>query len=261
VSEARSRPLVGITTSEVRQAHSVSRTPQSEPPRRELALGVLYPGAVEEAGGAPVVVPPLGVESVDSVLDSLDGLCLSGGPDLDPAAYGETAHPNVGPTEPDADRFELALTRAAWERGTPILAICRGAQALNVARGGTLIQHLPDVEGTLAHRQSEPGDMPAHQVELDPESLAAEVLGATNLAVNTYHHQAIRELGAGLRAVAWAPDGVIEVVEAADHPFCIGVQWHAEAMSARPADRRLFRAFVEAAARAGAVATGKRQVA
>ena len=253
------RPLIGITTSEVRQAHTVSRTPYSEPPRREIALGLIYPRAIEEAGGAPVVLPPLGVESVGSLLDALDGLCLSGGPDLDPATYGQRPHPSLGPTEPEVDRFELALTQAAWERGTPILAICRGEQALNVARGGTLVQHLPDVEGTIPHRQAEPGDMPSHTVAVEAGSLVARTIGTTGLAVNTFHHQAIDELGAGLEIVARAPDGVIEAIEAPSHPFCIGVQWHSETMSARAADRRLFSAFVQAAA--GAEAARERRAA
>ena len=251
MSRRDGRPLIGITTSELREARSIHRTPQSEPPRREIALGLLYAQAIEEASGVAVVLPPHGVNSIETMLERIDGLCLSGGPDLDPATYGEEPHPKLGPTEPEVDAFELALTRAAFERGTPIVAICRGAQALNVARGGTLIQHLPDVEGAIDHRQRTPGSRPSHPVEIEDGSLAARVLGATELTVNTFHHQAAADLGAGLRAVGWSPDGIVEAIEAPDHPFCLGVQWHAETMSAPDADRRLFRAFVEAAAGAG----------
>ena len=245
-------PLVGITTSELRDARSIHRTPQSEPPRRELALGMLYARAVEAAGGLPVVIPPLDPDDIQALLDRLDALCLSGGPDLDPATYGAAAHPKLGPTEPEVDAFELALTRAACERAMPILAICRGAQALNVARGGTLIQHLPDVEGLLDHRQRTPGNRPAHDVRVAENSLVARILGVEELAVNTFHHQAVADLGAGLRASAWAPDGVIEAIESDDGAFCLGVQWHAETMSAPQYDERLFSALVDAANQAPA---------
>lgn len=255
------RPLIGVTTSEIRQAHSISRTPQSEPPRRELALGVAYTDAVEAAGGAPVVVPPLHASAITTLLDRLDGLCLSGGPDLDPATYGERPHPRLGPTEPNADAFELELTRQAFARGMPILAICRGEQALNVALGGSLHQHLPDIEGTLDHRQEGPGGYPAHAVRLDDESRTATALGAAELRVNSFHHQAIREVAPALQAVGWSPDGIVEAVEAPNQSFCMGVQWHAEAMSAGDSDRRLFSAFVEAAIRARAAGVGSRSAA
>ena len=125
-------------------AESVQQTPQGEPARREMALGMKYTGAIEAAGGLPVVLPPLGLDAIRPLLARLSAVCLSGGPDLDPAAYAAQPHPELGPTEPELDRFELELAREAWERGLPVLAICRGAQALNVARGGTLHQHVPD---------------------------------------------------------------------------------------------------------------------
>ena len=131
-AELTGRPLIGVTTSEVRVAEKVDQTPEGEPPRREMALGLRYASAIEAAGGLPVVLPPLSLAAVEPLLDRLSGLCLSGGPDLDPTAYSERRHPRLGPTEPQLDRFELGLARAADARGLPLLAICRGAQALNV---------------------------------------------------------------------------------------------------------------------------------
>jgi putative glutamine amidotransferase len=186
---------------------------------------------------------------VEPLLDTLAGICLSGGPDLDPGAYDDRRHPELGPIEPELDRFELALARAADQRGLPILAICRGAQALNVARGGTLYQHLPDRPGTtIAHRQGQPGERPTHTVEIAPGSLLASVLGRTRARVNSFHHQGVRRLGAGLRATAWAPDGVIEGIEAPSREFLLGVQWHAETLAARREHAALFEALVNAAA-------------
>src|SRR3954451_16731974 len=138
-------PLIGVTTSEVRTAESVNPTPEGEPPRREMALGLTYLKALEPAVPPPVVTPPLDLEAIEPLLDRFDGICLSGGPDLDPSGYGAEPHPELGPTEPDLDRFELAVARRADAREIPILAICRGTQALNVVRGGALYQHLPEI--------------------------------------------------------------------------------------------------------------------
>ena len=243
------RPLIGVTTSEVRLAESVEPTPQGEPPRREMALGLTYLRAIEAAGGLPVVMPPLHIEAVEPLLDRLAGICLSGGPDLDPAAYDERRHPKLGPVEPELDFFELEVARRADARGIPILAICRGLQALNVARGGTLHQHLPDRPGTtLKHRQSAAGDRVTHSVEISPGSLLHRVMRRRRARVNSFHHQAINRLGSGLRAVAWSTDGVIEGVEAPARPFVLGVQWHAETITARPENAALFSALVEASA-------------
>ena len=155
-----SRPLIGVTTSEVRHAETVEPTPEGEPPRHEMALGLTYLRAIEAAGGLPVVIPPLHLDAIEPLLDRLSGICLSGGPDLDPVAYGQKPDEHLGPTEPDLDRFELAIASAADQREIPLLAICRGTQALNIVRGGTLVQHLPDVEREepVQHRQRIPGD-------------------------------------------------------------------------------------------------------
>ena len=249
-----SPPLIGVTTSEVRLAEQVEQTPQGEPPRREMALGMTYLKAIEAAGGLPVVMPPLELDAVEPLLDRLDGVCLSGGPDLDPDAYDDRRHPELGPVEPELDRFELALARVADARGLPILALCRGAQALNVARGGTLHQHLPDRPGTrIAHRQRRPGDQTTHSVDIAPGSMLARVMRRTRARVNSFHHQGVRRLGGGLRATAWAPDGVIEGIEAPARPFVLGVQWHAETLTARGEHAALFEALVRAAAPAGAL--------
>ena len=246
------RPLIGVTTSEVRLAESVEPTPQGEPPRREMALGLTYLRAIEAAGGIPVVMPPLHIEAVEPLLDRLAGICLSGGPDLDPAAYDERRHPKLGPVEPELDFFELEVARRADARGIPILAICRGLQALNVARGGTLHQHLPDRPGTtLKHRQSAAGEMVTHSVEITPGSLLHRVMRRRRARVNSFHHQATNRLGSGLRAVAWSSDGVIEGIEAPARPFVLGVQWHAETLAARPEHGALFSALVEASAASG----------
>jgi putative glutamine amidotransferase len=225
------RPLIAVTSSELRRPSSGGNIPEGEPPRLEIALGTQYPEAIERAGGIPVIVPPLRPDAVGPLLDRVDGLCLPGGPDLQPTAYGEQPHPELGPTEPGIDALELALVRAADELGLPILAICRGMQVMNVARGGSLHQHLPDaVAGQICHRQSERGSIPTHGVKTAPRSLLRATLGARTLEVNSFHHQAIKELGRGLVATAWAPDGVIESVEEPGARLVLGVQWHAEGL-------------------------------
>jgi putative glutamine amidotransferase len=242
------RPLIGVTTSEVRLAEKVDQTPQGEPPRREMALGLTYLTAIEAAGGLPVVIPPLDSDAFEPMLTRLDGICLSGGPDLDPALYRRDRHSELGPVEPDLDRIELELVRCADARGLPLLAICRGQQALNVARGGTLHQHLPDRPGvTIDHRQQLAGDQDTHSVEISQGSRLAELMGTTHARVNSFHHQAIDRLGVGLRAVAWSPDGVIEGVESPARGFAVGVQWHAETLTARAEHAALFEGLVAAA--------------
>jgi putative glutamine amidotransferase len=234
------RPLIGVTTSELRSSRATTLRRHGEPPHAEMALGMTYLRAVEAVGGMPVVLPPLG--DAELLLDRLDGVCLSGGPDLDPEAYGAIErHAELGPTEPSLDAFELALARAADARGIPILGICRGAQALNVARGGTLHQHLP------AHRQTEPATATTHTVHVDDGSRLAALVGTRPLRVNSFHHQAVDELGRGLRAVAHAADGTIEAIEAPGAGFVLGVQWHAEGLVHEPRHRVLFEALVVAA--------------
>jgi putative glutamine amidotransferase len=247
LASRRERPLIGVTTSEMRRAESLNPTPEGEPPTHlEMALGIPYLRGLEAAGALPVVMPPLGAEAIEPLLDRLDGICLSGGPDLDPAGYGAEPHPELGPIEPNLDRFELAVARRADAREMPILAICRGTQAINVVRGGALHQHLPEISTEIAHRQRLPGTQTSHAVAIDPESKLAAALGGTEIDVNSFHHQAIDRVGEGLRVSACAPDGTIEAVEDPDRPFLIGVQWHAETLVHRPYEAALFRNFVDA---------------
>jgi putative glutamine amidotransferase len=242
-----SRPLVGVTTSEVRRAERTRPLPEGEPPQHEMALGMPYVRALARAGAVPVVLPPLPVEAVPALLAPLAGVCLSGGPDLDPSAYGAKAVPELGPVEPALDVFELEVARCADALGLPILGICRGAQALNVARGGTLIQHVPGIaDGSVEHRQTAPGWEQTHGVRVAPDSRLAQVLGVTELGVNSFHHQAVETLGERLRAVAWAPDGIVEGIEDLER-FVVGVQWHGETLDQAP-HPRLFEALVAAAA-------------
>jgi putative glutamine amidotransferase len=235
------RPLIGVTTSELRASSAGTLRRHGDPPHPEMALGMTYLRAITDAGGMPVVLPPLG--DAEALLERLDGVCLSGGPDLDPEAYGAVErHAELGPTEPDLDTFELALARAADASGVPLLGICRGAQALNVARGGTLHQHVG------AHRQTEPATATTHSVHVDPGTRLAQLVGTRPLRVNSFHHQAVDVLGRGLRAVARAADGTIEAVEAPGPRFVLGVQWHAEGLVGQPRHRALFEALVAASA-------------
>jgi putative glutamine amidotransferase len=239
--------LIGVTTSELRVADEVRRERHSEPPRTEMALGMAYLHAIEVAGGLPVVLPPLDLDRISPLLDRLSGVLLSGGPDLDPAAYGRAAHPELGRTEPQLDVFEVQLAREADARGLPILGICRGAQALNIARGGTLHQHVPEItDGSIVHRQSQPGRKATHEVQIDPDSGLAAVVGSPRIDVNSFHHQSVERLGDRLHAVAWAPDGVIEGIEGRDESLVLGVQWHAETLVEDPAQLALFRHLVTA---------------
>jgi putative glutamine amidotransferase len=238
-----SRPLIGVTTSEVRLAEHTDPNPEGDPPQREMALGMEYMRAIERAGGIPVALPPLGHDLIAPLLDHLSGVCLSGGPDIDPAGYGEDERdPQLGNTEPDLDAYELAIAQLADARRMPILGVCRGAQALNVARGGTLLQH---VDG---HRQTERGRITTQTVRIEPGSRLARVMGGAREAeVNSFHHQAAQRLGAGLRPVAWAADGIVEGIEGEGPALYLGVQWHAESLTDRPEQLALFRELVDEA--------------
>jgi putative glutamine amidotransferase len=244
--------MIGVTVSEIRAKEDAQRVRHGEPMQTEMTLGLSYMRAIERAGGLPVALPPLKRENVDPLLDQLSGLLLTGGPDLDPACYGAEPHPELGPIDHDVDVFEVALCRHADRRGMPILGICRGAQVLNVARQGSLIQHLPEIlsSGTIEHRQVEPGDRTTHVVQVAPDSGLAQTTGGGPVDVNSFHHQAIDRLGLGLRPVAWAQDGVIEAIETdegQDGHFVLGVQWHAETLIEKTEQLALFERLVAAA--------------
>jgi putative glutamine amidotransferase len=209
-----------------------------------------YVSSVAAAGGIPVLLPP--VPLVEEAVPRLDAIILAGGGDIDPARYGAERDPHCGPSSDERDGAELALAAAGLAAGVPVLGICRGLQVLNVALGGTLHQHLPDLKGHDGH-SPEPAGYGAHEVSVAPGSRLAAILNRTDLTdhlpvvVPTHHHQAIDALGTGLAATAWATDGTIEAAELdpARHPFVVAVQWHPEAGE----DLSLFRALVAAAAR------------
>jgi len=224
------KPLIGITT-------YVERATWGAWDTEAALIPYDYVRAVERAGGRALLVPP-DEDGNEEILDALDGLVFSGGNDLAPESYGAQAHPATNGTNPARDRGELALLTAALDRDLPVLAICRGFEVLNVARGGDLVQHLPDVVGHEEHR-AVLGEFSDHAVSVDPSSRIGEVRGA----VKSHHHQAIGRIGDGLREVAWAEDGTVEALEDPDKPFLVGVLWHPEAGE----DLRLFEQLVEAA--------------
>jgi putative glutamine amidotransferase len=189
-----------------------------------------YAAAVQAAGGLALLLPPdrAATEAPDPLLERVEALILAGGSDLDPAAYGATAHPKTSGAWPERDRFELALAHRALEREMPVLGVCRGMQVLNVARGGTLVQHLPDLLGDDRHRHT-PGAFADHEVRLEPGSLAGTAAMAERITVKSHHHQGIDELGEGFVASGWSvSDGLIEAMELPGRPFALGVLWHPE---------------------------------
>jgi len=196
-----------------------------------------YVRALERAGARALLVPP-SVEGVEETLDVLDGIVFSGGNDLDPESYGADAHPATKATRPERDRGELALLEGALARDLPVLAVCRGFQILNVARGGDLVQHLPDVVGSEQHREVA-GVFSDHDVKIDDASRLGSVLGE-RAPVKSHHHQGVGRVGQGLREVAWADDGTVEGLEDPEQRFAVGVLWHPEAGE----DQKLFEALV-----------------
>ena len=227
----RMRPVIGITAyAEPSVRWGVWDLPASLVP-------LAYVQAVELAGGRPLLVPP-SEEAIDETLDALRGLVLSGGSDLDPELYGADPHPETTGVRADRDRAELALLETALARDMPVLAICRGSQVLNVALGGDLVQHVPELVGHDDHKQT-PGEFSEHGVELQPDSRLAGILGE-RAAVKSHHHQGFARLGAGMREAAHADDGTIEALEATDRRFTVGVLWHPEAGE----DLALFRELV-----------------
>jgi len=228
------RPIVGITT-------YVTPAKWSYWDIEAALVPADYVRAVERAGGRPLLVPP-SADGVDETLDAVDGLIFSGGSDLDPDLYGQEPHKETFGVVEERDRAELALLQAALARDMPVLAICRGSQVLNIARGGDLVQHLPDVVGDEKHKHT-PGTFADHDVELEPGTKLAAVLG-DRAPVKSHHHQGFGRVGEGLRVAAHADDGTIEAVEDPEHRFAFGVLWHPEAGE----DMKLFEGLVEAAA-------------
>lgn len=215
-------------------------------------LNSAYVRSVMSAGGVPIMLSPLlGPSYAVRALDGVDGLVLTGGEDMDPAWYQAEPHSRANPPSRERDLFELALFAAARQRELPILGICRGIQVVNVALGGTLWQDLPSERpGPVAHSPDAARNQRTHLVRVQPGSITASALGGTEIRVNSFHHQAIRDLAPKLVATGWSEDGLIEAVEAAPgQPWLLAVQWHPEEMHAeiRSPDRGLFRALVERA--------------
>lgn len=213
-----------------------------------------YVRSVVAAGGVPLVLSPLGGAAfAAAAVSAIDALLLTGGDDLDPAWYGAARSPHVTTIDRERDLFELALYGAARQRGIPVLAICRGLQLVNVARGGSLVQDLPSERpGAVDHNLGQARDGRTHAVTLTPGSRTAALLGTTTLDVNSFHHQAVATLGSGLVASGTAADGVVEALEGApDEPWLVAVQWHPEEMWADAAapERGLFAGLVAAATR------------
>ena len=229
---------------------------QSPPGKRERAFAYLtYVEAVRRAGAIPVILPPQ-PENADELVAHLDGVLLAGGDDCDPSLYGEERLSNVSTMDERRQGNDLALARASRKHGVPTLGICLGVQVMNVAAGGTLIQDIDSQHDTDIQHASEPENRGHHDVIIEQGTKLSTMLPACELTVNSSHHQAIRNVGDGLRVTAHAPDGIIEGLEDPRHPFYVGVQWHPEDMTGEESAKTLFGAFIEAARRR---ATAKRQ--
>jgi len=228
------KPLIGIG----------SDVAQKDGQRDRAFVYTTYVESLKKAGAVPVLIPPQPENALD-LIETLDGIVLAGGDDCDPAVYGEERHESVEPMDPRRQSNDLTLARIARERKIPTLGICLGVQVMNVAAGGSLIQH---IESDIDHA-SEPSDRHRHNVTLEAATKLASILGARDLNVNSSHHQAIKRVGDGLTVTATAPDGIIEGLEDSRHPFYLGVQWHPEDMSGEDSAASLFGAFVEAARR------------
>ena len=238
------RPLIGITGRKDTSARLLNSPVH--------AVGETYTRAIHRVGGTPLIIPPLmKVEDWPLLLERLDGLLLSGGEDIAPIRYGQESEDWMGGSDEERDAAELGLVKHWLKQRGALLAICRGHQVLSIALGGTLYQDIAAyIPNALDHAYTpaRPMEQPVHTVTLDPESRLAAILDGTEFEVNSAHHQAVNVPGDGLRVVGYAPDGVIEAVELPDHPFCISVQWHPEAM-VKISDTMwpLFEAFVKAA--------------
>lgn len=236
-----SAPLIGITTYRTRNRFGLP----------QICLNEAYISSLTEAGAVPVLVP-LGLSqgNIDALIGRLDGLLFSGGGDVHPDSYGSQDHPLVENVDVDRDRVEIQLLQRTIEAKLPFLGICRGLQVINVGLGGGLYEDLLDQRpGSLRHQSSEglKRDRLAHLVKIDEDSRLCEILGQGEVNVNSSHHQGIRTLAAGLKATAFATDGLIEAFELSGYPFGLAVQWHPEWLQAHAPMRALFRSFVQAA--------------
>jgi len=242
MQEATVYPLIGIP----------GRCDQSSSGSPVFAQNRTYVEAIATAGGAPLLIPPnLDEGALRAIYERLDGLLLAGGEDVHPRRYGEAIHEKCGQSDEARDAVELTLTRWSLAEGLLVLGICRGIQVLNVAAGGTLYQDIASqVPGSLKHDcwPDYPRNYLAHQVTVSGDSKLAAILGQGRVAVNSTHHQAVKDLAPRFRVVARASDGLIEAIEGHDHPFAVAVQWHPEELvDDAPPMRRLFEEFISAA--------------
>lgn len=212
------------------------------------SAGVAYIRSIEKAGGVPILLPLIeDPQDILRMLDLIEGLLLIGGPDVDPHEFGEEPHPKLGTIDVAGDRVELALTRGALDRDLPILAICRGIQLLNVAAGGTLYQDIASqIPDALKHSQRTTEPYVTHRISITEGSLMYSIFGASEIRVNSYHHQSVKDPAPGFRTTAVADDTVVEAIESTRHRFVLGVQCHPERLWEKyPEFLKLFTAFLE----------------
>lgn len=222
------KPLIGLTT------YGIANSPGYTVPAE-------YVQSIHRAGGAPLLLPPIDPGDTGRSLDLIQGLVLIGGGDIDPACYGAAAHETIYNLDTARDACEFALARRALDRQLPTLAICRGMQVVNVVLGGTLYRHLPEVVGEKILHRRPPRETIRHTVEVDAHTLVAKAMQTNRVEIISWHHQAVDRLGEGLKATAWADDGVIEAIELAGNPYLLAVQWHPELSAATdPTQQRLF---------------------
>ena len=232
------RPRIGITT----DTHD-------KPDQYESPMS--YSTAVEKAGGLPILLPYRSdLSLIPQYVDLIDGMLFSGGNDLDPVLYGQTYHPQAKPIDPARQKFELALMAEVERRRIPALGICLGCQLMNVYRGGSLHQFLPDVTDKQEHRRGEPGTIRRHGIKIEPDSALGKMLGKSEISANTYHKQAVKDVGRGLRVTAVSDDGIVEGLEDPTLPLFAAVQWHPERLHTEAEHLAPFRLLVDAAAKA-----------
>jgi putative glutamine amidotransferase len=236
------KPVIGISAFPRLVDTSIGRTLLHTASR-------FYVDSVTRAGGLPVILPIVDPGDVAPLLAVVEGLVLTGGGDVQPSRYGAKPIPETQSVDPARDEFDFRLFELALERDIPVLATCRGMQIVNVALGGSLVQHVPAVTGQI-HNWLDRGTEPVHKVKIEPESRLAEALGETELEVNSLHHQAVCDAAPGTRPVAWAEDGTIEAIELEATARVVAVQWHPELLEDWPEQQGLFRQLVDESRRA-----------